>query len=246
MDDFDAHAKLQESGLMEGHPGCFLPHEDGLRFVSPGGDVHRETRVWVEVGAQSSSRQLAELPAGFGHVMSVDAVVVLSSESEGADARTTKTLMKLDALLQASGSAGQRVVAEVLDFELARRLQDRYRTMGRADVRVYSIQDLRSFFMFESLVVPRFDLVYAELLGAWGQSFYRLPVVRGCQGCCSFGALAAWIESERGELLIGIEFDDAEDSSLAVGSQGTDGHGMVELEHLRALWGGGADAGEGG
>jgi hypothetical protein len=157
--------------------------------------------VYLAIGDCSSSRQLTALPLGFGHVETMDAVLLISSEHHGSDARTAKTLMKLETLTQRP-----RVVAEVLDVELARRLRRRGVGSEGDRVRVYSIQELRAFFMFQAVVVPAFDLVYTELMGPWGQSFVRLEAEPGAPtmtGTCTFEELANHL-SLADQVLVGV------------------------------------------
>ncbi|WP_146158183.1 ion transporter [Enhygromyxa salina] len=246
-DDFDAHTKLFERGLLRGHHGSFGSDETQrtLTWINPrhpdrsGDGPH----VLLAVGDCSSSRQLTALPRGFGHVDSMDAVLLISSEHHGSDARTAKTLMKLETLTQSP-----RVVAEVLDVELARRLRRRGTGHEAERVRVYSIQELRAFFMFQAVVVPAFDMVYTELMGPWGQSFVRMtiePAARPLSGTCSFEELANHLSLE-GRVLVGVVLCDHSTSDgrhehgpdcrtvLHVGESG--GARGVDLSRLVDLW----------
>jgi len=205
-DDFDAHTKLVERGLLRGHHGRFEGERThyALTWQNPDDPEAPTDRphLHLVIGDWSSSRRLTSLPLGFGHVGTMDAVVMVSSEHHGSDARTAKTLMKLQTLTQAP-----RIVAEVLDVELARRLRRRSRAAGSDRVHVYSIQELRAFFMFQSVVVPAFDLVYTELMGPWGESFVRLvpdPAHGRLSGRCSFEELANHLSTE-GRVLVGVE-----------------------------------------
>ena len=102
---------------------------------------------------------------------------------------------------------------------------------------IYSIQELRSYFMFQSVVVPSFEMVYEELMGSWGQSFRRLAVAGSSHGACRFAQLEEHLADERGELLIACEFEtDDGELALRVGSGGWGGDGVVDLKRLRALW----------
>ena len=66
FDDFDAHNGLQDRGLMKGVHARFPRRgEVGLGFVREKDD--ERTRVRVATGDQGSTRQLMELPEGFGH-----------------------------------------------------------------------------------------------------------------------------------------------------------------------------------
>ncbi|KIG19588.1 hypothetical protein DB30_00097 [Enhygromyxa salina] len=246
-DDFDAHTKLCERGLLRGHHGGFAPDKDKrtLTWVDPRNpNAHVEQpHVLLAVGDCSSSRQLTALPRGFGHVGSMNAVLLISSEHHGSDARTAKTLMKLETLTQAP-----RVVAEVLDVELARRLRRRGSGREAARVRVYSIQELRAFFMFQAVVVPAFDMVYTELMGPWGQSFVRMtidPSAGPMTGVCSFEELANHLSLED-RVLVGVVVCDQStsdgfhehgpDCRTVLHVAGPGGARGVDLSRLVDLW----------
>jgi hypothetical protein len=201
-DDFDAHTKLVERKLLRGHHGRFEADAEQWTLTWCGLDgckIGSTPHIRIVIGDWGSSRQLTALPAGFGHVASMDAVVLISNEAQGADARTAKTLMKLETLTKAP-----RVVAEVLDVELARRLRRRSSEHGSDRVSVYSIQELRAFFMFQSVVVPAFDPVYTELMGPWGESLMRLRPEAVLQGRCSFEQLAQHLARDH-RALVAVE-----------------------------------------
>lgn len=243
-DDFDAHTKLVARGLLEGHHGQFRGDRDrwALTWLNPD-DPHthdHHPHVHLVVGDWSSSRQLTALPLGFGNVGKMDAVILISSEHEGSDARVAKTLMKLETLTK-----DPRIVAEVLDVEFARRLRRRGAQQNPARVSVYSIQELRALFMFQSVVVPAFDVVYAELMGPWGQSLVRLQPSgeESLTGTCTFEELADHL-SLTGRVLIAIErCNDREPhvhgptcwTSLQVGT-GDEGDEVIELDRLTSVW----------
>ncbi len=240
FDDFDAHNRLQLSGLMKGEHASFPRREDGGLGCVGEGEDDGQTRIRVAVGDQSSSRRLMSLPHGFGSLGEVDAVILVSGAGQGADAHTTKTLMKIEALLTAN-SRVQRVVAEVRDADLASRLRRHYRELGRGDVVVYSIQELRSYFMFQSVVVPGFDLVYQELLGSRGHSLHRLeleaPEGAALEGRVPFSELDAWLDPQRDGVIVGCEFGEPGGATeLVTGGGGSSGDGQVELSRLRAVW----------
>lgn len=243
-DDFDAHTKLVARGLLQGHHGQFRADRErwALSWRSPE-DPHTPAphpHIHIVVGDWSSSRQLTALPLGFGHVGKMDAVVLISSEHEGSDARIAKTLMKLETLTQSP-----RIVAEVLDVEFARRLQRRGAQHNPRRVSVYSIQELRALFMFQSVVVPSFDLVYAELMGPWGESFVRLQPGddAALAGICSVEQLADHL-SLSGRVLVAIEVCQSSAphvhantcrTALHVGPA-SDLDGTIELERLTSVW----------
>lgn len=245
IDDFDSHTNLVRKRLLRNRHGVFV--RDGahtLRYESIDG-MRQAARIHVAAGDRSSSRQLAALPYGFGAATDMDCVVLLSDEHDGADARTTTALMKLEALQDVewtgpTTASGPRVVAELLDDDLAQRLQRRYRKLARFEVEVFSIQELRAFFMFQSVVVPHFDLVYVELMGPWGQSFVPLELEAARGGRCSYSELARHVY-RRNALLVGVEL--REDAAagrprtrlyIAEGPQAD--HDMIDLSRVERLW----------
>jgi hypothetical protein len=251
-DDFDAHTKLVARGLLDGHHGKFRGDREhwALTWRGPGGprEPPDHPHVQLVVGDWSSSRQLTALPLGFGHVGKMNAVVLISSEHGGSDARIAKTLMKLETLTQSP-----RIVVELLDVEFARRLRRRAAKQKSDRVSVYSIQELRAMFMFQAVVVPAFDLVYAELMGPWGESLVQLAPSPDTPstGTCSFEALADHL-SHSGRVLVGVECcNDSSPhthgpscrTSLYVAA-GSTADGLVELERLTSVWVVSRDRGE--
>lgn len=242
-DDFDAHTKLIERKLLRGHHGRFRADRASwaLSWIHPNVDNERpetaEPHIRLVTGDWSSSRQLTSLPAGFGHVEDMDAVLLVSSEHHGSDARVSKALMKLETLTRAP-----RIVAEVLDVELARRMRRRAAQDGTNRVRVYSIQELRAFFMFQSVVVPAFDLVHAELMGSWGQSLVQLvpdPEFVG-RGTCTFEELANHLSVDD-RVLCAVELDDRTGRSgtrttIHVASGDPNLGDRIDLERLVGAW----------
>jgi hypothetical protein len=169
----------------------------------------------------------------------MDAVILISSAHEGSDARIAKTLMKLETLTQAP-----RVVAEVRDVEFAHRLRRRATQQNSARVSVYSIQELRAMFMFQAVVVPSFDLVYAELMGPWGESLVQLEPRREppLTGNCSFDALSDHL-SLCGCVLLAVELCDDSSAHAHGGAcrtslyvAGSTDDGLVQLERLLSVW----------
>ncbi len=228
-------------------------------------------RVHVARGKWASMRRLMRLPFRFHgdeedtSAADVDVVVFLSSERDGSDARTTTALMKLESLIElrareceTSGSKQRvpRVIVEVLDAELERRLQRRYRSPGSLPVRVFSLQKLRAFMMFQSVVVPHFELVYGELLAPWGHSFVEYRPVHigatgepgaGVSGRMAYTELVARIYQgvevggvrARGMLLVAltVELKDAEGNTkthIAMGEGDVDD--KIDLATIRGLW----------
>ncbi len=240
IDDFDAHSRLIERKLLHGNHGRFhkAPNHSHLTWLDPELEfaAEHEPHVYLAVGDWTSSRQLTALPLEFGNVAELDAVILVSSEREGSDARTAKTLMKLETLVHRPRSP--RVVAEVLDVDLARRLRRRSAQLRDERMLVYSIQELRAFFMFQAVVVPAFDQVYAELMGSWGQSLVRLEIARPGQGQCSFETLADHLAT-LGKILVAVEVNPTasqQQTQLWIAEGDPQHGGRIDLGRLAGLW----------
>jgi len=204
-----SHSQLVARGLMPARHALFESMPDGsFCFSCPGDPPGHTSTVFVRAADWMESRHMVDLPhPDFGHVSELDAIVFVADEDGSADPRTTTALLKLEALFGSlSVPAGRpRVVAEVFDARLAARLQAHCSKVGRHHVRIYSVQALRAFFLFQSVVVPGFDRVYSELLGSWGQSFVRLTPPPGASGPCTTEGLALGL-AERGCVLVAVQF----------------------------------------
>ena len=233
LDAFDAHSNLVGTGLLQGLRGTFVPKPgtDELQ-CAPGDGRPASGRIVIEVGDWTSSRQLMDLPREFGTAVEMDIVMMVSSKRHGSDATTATALMKLEHLLDhlAGDPTKQVVIAELISAELSHRLTRRYAAMGRDNVAVFSIHELRAFFMFQSMIVPNFNLVYGELLAPWGQSFVKLDVSGGA-GVCTFPQLAAKLRVE-GRILIAVELG----SKLFIAQGDPDDGDRIDLGRLTAIW----------
>lgn len=239
----DAHSELVKRGLMHGRHGVFERQVDGMIAVS----LDRESSTGVSamhlcVADAMASRNLVDLPAGFGHVAELDAIIFVASNTQSADKRTATALLKLEQLLdmrEPVRTDRPRVVAEVVDGRLATRLEQRYRKLGIDDIRVFSTQELRAYFLFQSVVVPGFDTVYAELLGSWGESFvhrHTVPEPREAGGRCTFAALALHLRA-RGDVLIAIELAmEGGRVQLCVAPCGDQPGTVFDAADLRGVW----------
>jgi len=238
-DAIEEHSQLVLGGLMPTHHGDFARQSDGSYiFDCKGTEVVEESRVSIAVADWMASRHMVDLPAGFGHVGDLDAVVFVADAQGHTDARTTTALLKLEGLLAAHGAAHgkPRVVAEVVDARLAARLEEHFRVNRTHHVRIYSIPQLRAFFLFQSVVVPGFDGVYSELLGSWGQSFVRLKPAGRPRGHTSFREMALGLRAQ-GQLLVAIRIVDDEGCEQLCVAPGPDELGFeFELEALRFAW----------
>ena len=242
LDAFESHSNLVRSGLLDGLRGVFVPHPSGIGLACiPGHPGAVPTgRIRVATGDWTSSRQLVDLPFGFGSAAQVDAILMIASDRSGSDARTTTALMKLEyiaqRLLTDTVSVQQTLVVELVNADLAHRLSDRYAAMGRSDVTVFSIHELRAYFMFQSVVVPHFNLVYGEFMAPWGQSLVRLDVAETGRGSCTFAQLADAVRTA-GRIPIAIELRQDDGSRvLWVGHGDPERADGIELARLEAVW----------
>lgn len=236
----EAHTALVLRGLLKGRHGTFEPVAEGTYhfLVDQEHGASGHSVMHVCVADFVASRHWVDLPAGFGHAADLDAIIFVASDPDRADKRTTTALLKLEPLFEARGASQPRprVVAELIDGKLAQRLEHRYRALGIDDVRVFSIQELRSYFLFQAVVVPGFDRVYAELLGSWGQSFVHKHVDVPGRGPCTFSALAEGLRAE-GEVLIAVELGaSSRDTALYIAPGVDDPGGSFELERLQGVW----------
>jgi hypothetical protein len=233
----ETHTQLVRRRLLPGRHGVFQPNDDGeLTFALPQ-TPGRLGRLRIDVADSMAKRHLVDLPGGFGHVADLDAVTFVAGSSESSDARITTTLLVLEELCR-SGPDARRpaIVAEVHDTALAARLGARARLLGHAHVQVFSQQELRAFFLFQTVVVPGFDAVYEELLGAWGQSLVHLDVVERDGGSVSFVALAQRLRAD-GMLLVAVEVDDGRGGTkLCVAPGADEPGGVLATASLRGAW----------
>lgn len=238
-DAIEEHTQLVERGLMPAYHGAFVGQPDGSYvFDCKGTEIDEHSRVQIAVADWMASRHLVDLPNGFGHVGDLDAVVFVADAEGETDARTTTTLLKLEQLLVAHGAdpGRPRIVAEVFDARLAARLEEHFRTLGKHHVRIYSIPQLRAFFLFQSVVVPGFDAVYSELLGSWGQSFVRLRPLKAGSGPLAFRELALGLR-QQGLLLIAVRLQDEAGQYHLCVAPGPEEMGFeIELSQLRYVW----------
>ena len=233
IDRFGEHRGLTDYRALTVALGSFVAQADGSFVYQP--RLRQELacgRVRLAVGDRTSLLQLVDLPHGFGHAGDLDLALVLATGREDSDARTTQSLLALEVVRTHGGRrSGLRVLAEVVDAELCSRLRRRARQVGDEQVQVYSLETLRASFLFQSAVIPAFNLVHGELLGPWGQSFVRLQVVTPGRGSCSFAALADRFAAE-GQQLLGIEVMDGGQRRVDLGADS----GPIDLSAVVAVW----------
>lgn len=234
---FREHRSLAEYRTLSLSPGSFIAQDDGSFVYQP--RLQQELRcgrVHLAVGDRSSLLQFVDLPAGFGHAGDLDLALLLATRREDGDARTTQSLLALEVARNRGGRRSSlRVVAEVVEAELCARLRRRACLRGDDHVLVYALENLRAAFLFQSVLIPAFNLVYGELMGPWGQSFTRKRVRAAGFGTCSFQALALRFVAA-GEVLIAVERRRA-DGEVVLDLAGGDGNGgRVDLATLVAVW----------
>lgn len=214
--------------------GSFVAQADGSFVYQPRARQDLVCgRVRLAVGDRTSLPQLVELPHGFGHAGDLDLALVLATRREDSDARTTQSLLALEVVRTHGGRRSRlRVVAEVVDAGLCERLRRRARQVGDEQVQVFSLETLRASFLFQSAVIPGFNLVYGELLGPWGRSFARLQVTEAGHGRCGFAALAERFVA-RGELLLGVEVAEGGERRVLLGASGGE---TIDLAEVVAFW----------
>lgn len=235
-DALRGHTQLVERGLMRGRHGVFFAQPEGHWQFNPHEDANGPSVMHLCVADWMASRHLVDLPAGFGHVSDLDAIVFVAGEGNQSDPRTTTALLKLEQLFVSTPLHERpRVLAEVFDGKLATRLEQRCRGLGIEHVRVFSIQELRAYFLFQSVVVPGFDVVYAELLGSWGQSFVHYAASPRT-GTCSFRGLAMHLR-QRGQLLVAVELRDSSGRvEQCVAPHDGERGGHFDLQDLVGVW----------
>lgn len=243
IDAIEGHSNLVRTGLLEGLRGTFEPLDDAqdeFQCVPGNAGGGAVGRVVFEVGDWTSSRQLMRLPRDFGTAPQMDAILLTSSHRHGSDATTATALMKLEHLqdhlaAHDGNNPQQAIVAEVVNAELAHRLDRRYHAMGRDNVAVYSLHEVRAFFMFQSIIVPSFTTIFSELLSPWGQSFTRLTASGG-SGQVPFSDLALQLRAQ-GRVLVAVELGDTSgERELLVGQGDPDLGDRVDLARLQGIW----------
>ncbi len=243
VDAVEGHSNLVRTGLLEGLRGTFEPvagADAEFQCIPGNGGGGAVGRVMFAVGDWTSSRQLMSLPRAFGTAPEMDTIILTSSQRHGSDATTATALMKIEHLQDHLGGRGstnkeQTIVAELVNAELAHRLDRRYRAMGRDNVAVYSLHEMRAFFMFQSIVVHSFTAIFSELLSPWGQSFTRLDA-EGGEGAILFSDLAMQLRA-KGRVLVAVELQDERgERRLLVGQGDPDDGDRIQLANLDGIW----------
>jgi len=236
--DLIAQGALARQGLIEAAGGQFMAVSAERAASAEAGDAaivwtsadgSRRATVELVVADWTSPRSLGALPGPLSSAIDFDLVLFSSDGSGESDARNTTGLMTVEAIASQRGiERWPRVVAEVDDVELAARLNDRYASMDRPEVHVFSIDELRALIMFQSVVVPHFGSIYEELLSPTGRGL--VPVrAHGGPASAPYRLLAETVRAH-GKILVAVEHD----GEVSFG-QGRGRDDAVDLTRAR-LW----------
>jgi hypothetical protein len=226
LEAFTARSALLRQGMSAESSGRFLAAGDGLRWESE--DVGSRIDIRLTVGDWTSPRSLGDLPGEISNAIDYDLIVFAADGSGESDARNTTALMTVEALAQREpDKARPRVVAEVDDVELAARLNERFVSMQRPEIHVFSTDELRALVMFQSVVVEVFATILEELVCPGPNTLVPLRVGGG-SGRLPFAELAESLRAT-GRILVAV--DPRDGSGVRIG--GSDA--VVDLERAR-LW----------
>jgi hypothetical protein len=221
---------LAGQGLAAADVGDFeVTNEDEGQVQWTRGDGQDRATLEVHVADWTSPRTLGALPGALASAIDYDLVLFSSDGSGESDARSTTGLMTLEALAEVRGDdRWPRVVAEVDDVDLAARLNDRYTSLQRTEVDVFSIDELRALVVFQSVVVPHFGEIYEKLLDPRGHGLTPLRVSGG-PARAPYPMLAQTVRAT-GKILVAV--DDGGEVHFGQGDGADDG---VDLARAR-LW----------
>ncbi|RMG98797.1 MAG: hypothetical protein D6705_04825 [Deltaproteobacteria bacterium] len=141
---------------------------------------HGEGTVEIAVADRTAVADptfLDDLPGGLGSVCEVDAVCFVADPSGAADARITATVFEILTLATARRLVPPRLLVEVSETDLANRLAaDLFARFPDVPdrVEVHAYDALRSFLLFQSVVVPGFDAIYTRILSSRGHRLRRV------------------------------------------------------------------------
>lgn len=159
--------------------GEFKVRDDGgLHYIPQGGGAPRGAIFFVDGNSASRDDLLKTTSNGYS-LFDIDVVLFMSDERTKGDP-DAKTVLSLLKILNLHGHPqfGQRfkptlrVIAGLQDMRKGELVESRfeqedqgYRTLP---ISIFSVERIRNQFMFQSIVVPGFDALFGELLGAWG------------------------------------------------------------------------------
>ena len=183
----------------------------------------------IEVADWTNTRTLTELPSEVAHALDYDLVLFSTDAAGGADARNTAGVMTLEALAKSRPDRRPRIVVEVDDVDLAARLNERFRSMGRHEIQVFSVDELRALLLFQSAAVAYFTEVFESLIQPGGRGLVPFRAKVGGPEQASFAALS-WALRKEGRILVAVD----EDNVVRLGS-GFGREDVVSLDKAR-LW----------
>jgi len=226
--DFAAQGVLARQGFSPVNAGDFEVGEDGW-VQWTGGEGRGQAAIELRVADWTSPRTLGNLPGTSASAIDYDLILFSSDGSGESDARNTTGLMTLEALAELrERTRWPRVVAEVDDVDLAARLNERYASLQRAELVVFSIDELRALVVFQSVVVPHYGAIYEKLLDPRGRGLTPLRVTGGPRRV-PYPMLAQTLRAA-GKILVAV--DDGGEVHFGQGEGADDG---VELGRAR-LW----------
>ncbi len=232
-----AHALACSLSRARHESGTFRVEGAAVRYVCSAG----EGRIAVAVADVTDPTVLDGLPDGFGSICDADAVVFVAEPSGAADARTTAAVFEILALSALHGRTPPRLLVEVSEAELAHRLAA---DLGRrfwdapGHVEVHAYDELRSLFLFQSVVVPGFDALYTTMLSSRGRRLRRLVPSPPPAGPVTFPDLVR-AASARSLRLLAVEVGDGPhdpDARLFVAPRPDEEGYRVVPSKLAAVW----------
>jgi hypothetical protein len=236
-----------QSGLLQEHGpvGLFVAQGGDSYTFQPNGKEIAHGRIHLAQGDWTQERVLFNLTGDFGTVHNCDLVVLLSDETENADARTSMALLKL---AHAVGEQTDQfaphfqVIGQVDEQDLAWRLEERYRTETSASyrpVRVIANEELRALFSFQSAMVPGFDAIYSDIMSPSGPSLVRLlpePHPEQSERLWSFDELARSLAA-RGQVALALVYKhESGQGQLVIAPSSKRSSDCFRMDELEAVW----------
>ncbi len=232
----------------EGH---FEQRADGRFGYRPAGEVHARGLVELRLGDWTSDAVLLNLPgppnAPTRHIGQMDVVTFFGGYDPASDGRTAVAVLKVADLMARAPDAfapGFRMLAEVLDEALGRRLEQRFaravgptRAAAGRPLRIVSSKTLRACFALQSVTVPGFDAIFGEILAPHGPSFTAMRPEPGhaLEARWSFAELAQALRVD-GLILLGLELAGAEGSATILCPRAGAHGDTFRWRDVRTLW----------
>lgn len=223
--EFAAQEALVRQGLHGTSAGSFTVEDDHVYWLGQG---ELRVELHLSVGDWTTPRSMGELPGEVPCAVDFDLILFSADRSGESDARNTTGLMTLEALAESRPTPPRpRIVAEVDDVELAQRLNDRFESMGRPEVQVFSTEELHALVVFQSMEVRYFASILEELVASTNHRLVPLRVSGG-GGTVAYTELSETLRAQ-GRILLAIERDDERGVQLGHTDK------SVDLAHAR-LW----------